>query len=318
MAQDRDSSDDDQSFKSFTNDDLPGPALPERRNECSSPAKDADTFTRNNPNDSRHGTAQVEIPHFSQEEEASLLHTSNEHKTSGNALFGTGSYENAIQTYDRALASCPNYLDYELAVLRSNISACHIKLEEWKEAIEASTKGVECLERLEPLPAPKVIGQKESANGVLAEKEDEQDEIKEVDDKAEERIERLRKSGRTLDEVRKLQVKVLMRRAKAKMEKGGWAELQGADEDYKVLLEPSMAPVLSVANRRTITESVGKLAPKLNEAKDKEMAEMMGKLKGLGNSILSPFGLSTDNFQFVQDEKTGGYSMNFNQGPSKK
>ena len=30
------------------------------------------------------------------------------------------------------------------------------------------------------------------------------------------------------------------------------------------------------------------------------------------------FGMSTDNFQFVKNEETGGYSMNFTQTPPKK
>jgi len=74
-----------------------------------------------------------------------------------------------------------------------------------------------------------------------------------------------------------------------------------------------MLPILSPTDRRQIVEAAQRLGPKLNEAKDNEMAEMMGKLKGLGNSILKPFGMSTENFQFVKDEKTGGYSMNFQQ-----
>ena len=80
--------------------------------------------------------------------------------------------------------------------------------------------------------------------------------------------------------------------------------------DYTYL---ATVTTLSPLDRRTVQKSLFEIAPKLDKAKEDEMAEMMGKLKGLGNTILSPFGLSTDNFQFVKDDKTGGYSMNFNQ-----
>ena len=305
-----DSDSDTDSFKSF-DDNEPAPPAAETRSTAKPTPKDESSSTLDLA-DEDITPAKPIIHRFEPEEEAKLLSESNDLKGSANQLFGKGSFENAIQTYDRALASCPNYLDYEIAVLRSNVAACHLKLQEWKGAVESATKGVDCLERLEPLPSPRKAGKEGKA-------EDEGDDgVVEVDEDVAERIERLNASGHTIDEVRKLQIKLLLRRAKGRSEQDTWTTLQGADEDYRTLLHQSMLPSLTATDRRQVVESVQKLTPRLEEAKTREMAEMMGKLKGLGNSVLKPFGLSTDNFQFVKDEKTGGYSMNFDQGAGKK
>ncbi|CCF41134.1 tetratricopeptide repeat protein 1, partial [Colletotrichum higginsianum] len=86
---------------------------------------------------------------FSPEEEASLLAESNANKTEANALFSSSKYEQAITKYDDAVATCPNYLDYELAVLRSNISACHLKLEQWKDAVSSASAALDALDRVD-------------------------------------------------------------------------------------------------------------------------------------------------------------------------
>lgn len=173
---------------------------------------------------------------FTPEEEASLLLTSNALKTTANSLFAQAAFLDAIQTYDRALASCPLYLDYETAVLNSNIAACHIKLRDWKEAIDSATKSVEALERLDPLPksadartskghdSSRGKEEVQAGSGVVEELDEEAAEVIEKADKA------LKRSGRTRDEVQRLRVKAMMRRAKARLETGGWASLQGAQE----------------------------------------------------------------------------------------
>ncbi|KAF2842274.1 hypothetical protein M501DRAFT_1013628 [Patellaria atrata CBS 101060] len=256
-------------MSSTTQEDL-RPAAPERKSE-----------------------EELTIDRLIPEEEKDLLDEYNKLKASANRLFATADYDEAIRGYDKALASCPNYLDYEIAVLRSNIAACHLKLADWKAAIESATQALDSLDHMDP---PSKSG--------------EEAKVEEIDDNTAEKIEALLKGGRTHDEIRKLRAKALLRRAKARIELGGWAALQGADEDYRQL---SQMNHLSSLDQQTVRKALSTLPPRLEEAKQKEMGEMMGKLKNLGNGILKPFGLSTDNFNFVKDENTGGYSMQFNQ-----
>jgi tetratricopeptide (TPR) repeat protein len=246
------------------------------------------------------------------EEEAQLLEDANTLKSTANTLFTTSQYTEAIEGYNRAYEKLPTYLDYDLAVLKSNIAACYIKLSEWKQAIESATAALDKLDLVDPLPeAPK---QGERKNGVDAGKTQEAAGVVEIDDATSERQEILAEvSKKTLTDVEKLRIKTLLRRAKGKSEEGGWSNLQGAIEDYRLL---TTFANLSSIDRKTVDKALREIPPKLEVAKNEEMADMMGKLKGLGNGILKPFGLSTDNFHFIKDENTGGYSMNFKQNPS--
>jgi tetratricopeptide (TPR) repeat protein len=79
-------------------------------------------------------------------------------------------------------------------------------------------------------------------------------------------------------------------------------------EDFKKVLE------LDPANHDARAAQV-RLPPLINDRNEKMKAEMMDKLKDLGNMILRPFGLSTSNFELKQDPSSGSYSVNFNQKP---
>ncbi|MCJ1403359.1 hypothetical protein MMC11_006582 [Xylographa trunciseda] len=249
--------------------------------------------------------SKIKVEHFSPEEEASLLQESNAQKAEANKLFTSSRYSEAIGEYDKALSSCPNYLEYEIAVLKSNISACHLKLEDWKAAVESATAALDALERLQPTKARKNTETGEEG------KEDIVVEIVGDGEDAEKELAELKLSDERKEDIKRIRAKALMRRAKGKMEQGGWGNLAGAEEDYKLL---SKMPNLPVQDQKVVRGALATLPPRINAAKDKEMGEMMGKLKELGNGLLKPFGLSTDMFKMNQDPSTGGYNMSFDQG----
>ncbi|CAG9574231.1 unnamed protein product [Danaus chrysippus] len=76
--------------------------------------------------------------------------------------------------------------------------------------------------------------------------------------------------------------------------------------DYKKILE--LDPSHKEAHAAII-----RLPPLIEERNEKLKTEMLGKLKDLGNMILKPFGLSTENFKLEQDPESKGYKINFKQ-----
>ncbi|KAJ0169837.1 hypothetical protein K1T71_014443 [Dendrolimus kikuchii] len=76
--------------------------------------------------------------------------------------------------------------------------------------------------------------------------------------------------------------------------------------DYKKILEFD-------ASHKEAQKATIRLPPLIEEKNEKLKTEMFGKLKDLGNMILKPFGLSTENFQMEQDPETKGYKINFKQ-----
>ncbi|KAE8145695.1 putative tetratricopeptide repeat protein 1 [Aspergillus avenaceus] len=243
---------------------------------------------------------------FPAEEEAQLLEESQSIKSEANKLFTVACYDQAISCYDRALASCPNYLDYEVAVLRSNMAACYLKLEDWKASVDSATS---CLDRLE-----KIIPSADESDKPKNRKQDSgsADAVVEIsgdnEEAEQEELKRLHKNDERKNDILRVRAKALMRRARAKSQLGGWGNLQGAEEDYKLLAAMENLPP---DDKCIVQKALRELPARINQAKENEMAEMMGKLKDLGNGILKPFGLSTDNFKFTQDPKTGGYNLNF-------
>lgn len=203
---------------------------------------------------------------------------SNTHKTEANGLFAKGNYEAAITKYDEAVAVCPSYLDYDVAVLKSNISACHLKLEEWKDAIKSATAAIDSLAKVEKEEAEQEERDKE-AKRIEEEVEEEivstgATQAAPAPPKEEDAAEIARRKRK--EDILRIRAKALMRRARARSEAGGWSNLSGAEEDYKLLAGMTN---LSPADRKIVQTQLRLLPPRTKVAQEKETAEMWSKLK---------------------------------------
>nr|AAW24531.1 SJCHGC04914 protein [Schistosoma japonicum] len=85
--------------------------------------------------------------------------------------------------------------------------------------------------------------------------------------------------------------------------------LSDALEDYKKILQ------FDPSNQKA-RYACATLPERIRIQNEKMKEEMLGQLKQLGNLILKPFGLSTDNFKVQKNPESEGYSINFVQNAS--
>ncbi|KCV71550.1 hypothetical protein H696_02490 [Fonticula alba] len=103
--------------------------------------------------------------------------------------------------------------------------------------------------------------------------------------------------------------KARLRRASYREKSSDLLDLSGALEDYDEYLRLFPAD-------RGVKRTRDQLEPRVKAEQERLQAEMLSKLRGLGDSILGRFGMSIDQFKFEKDENTGSYSLKFEQGRS--
>jgi hypothetical protein len=106
-------------------------------------------------------------------------------------------------------------------VLKSNIAACYLKLEDWKEAVKAASAALDGLDRLQ---------KKEKGEGAEKKVEEEEEADEEIISEGATKAEDTSERGKREADIERIRAKALMRRARARSEQDGWASLQGAEE----------------------------------------------------------------------------------------
>jgi hypothetical protein len=169
-----------------------------------------------------------QIPRYPPDEEAAMLADSRAIRFSSNSLFAISDYDGAMAGYERALAALPTYLEYETAVLRANMAACFVKLKEWKRVVEEADRGLDSLDDWENEKERPSIEDEDATEPPDSTASDGGPKSKE------------RKNSDhpepSHEDIRRIRSKLLLRRAKAGTEMGGWAALQRSLEGKHIPL----------------------------------------------------------------------------------
>ncbi|WWC66857.1 uncharacterized protein I206_100764 [Kwoniella pini CBS 10737] len=246
---------------------------------------------------------------FNNDELKDLLFKAKKLKENGNELFKNKppNYEKAIEFYLKAINHLPPTPELDQKEI----------IKEQEEKVKISNSGIEEVTDEEAFKIQENSNKLNNSNQEESDRINIQLEIKELtkavwgnlaacyiaikDDK---------KAVEACTEALKIDpkyVKGLHRRATSNERIGDLTALLSAKEDYTLLqtILPKSSTILPF-----VKKSLSNLSSQIEIKEKEQMDEMMGKLKEMGNSLLSNFGLSTDNFKFEKQDN-GGWGMQF-------